>query len=158
MNKATMQWWLLFCLQALFVSLAIYFRIHEQIWEADWTKLSFGIAGIWLVSSIFFGYWHRMTDPEKISSLNRRIEVGWYLSELCMALGMVGTVVGFLLMLGTSFTNIDVQNTASLQQALSSMAQGMSTALYTTLVGLIASIFMKSQLINLEYMRDGLQK
>jgi len=60
-------------------------------------------------------------------------------------------------MLGTAFSNIDVSNVSSLQQALASMAVGMSTALYTTLVGLIASIFLKSQLVNLEHLADGLE-
>ena len=155
MNKATMQWWLLFCLQVLVVSIAVYFGLHIEIWLSDFTKLSFLILLLWAITSIFIGFWHRITDPTKIG---RRLEVGWYIAETCMALGMVGTVVGFLLMLGTSFNNIDVNNTASLQQALSSMAQGMSTALYNTLIGLISSIFLKSQLMNLEYMRDGLQK
>jgi len=63
---------------------------------------------------------------------------------------MVGTVTGFLYMLGTAFENIDVSNTQTLQDALSNMAIGMSTALYTTLTGLIASIIIKIQLVNYE--------
>ena len=67
---------------------------------------------------------------------------------------MVGTVTGFLLMLGTAFSNIDVTNSASLQKALEFMAVGMSTALYTTLVGLICSLIIKVQLVNLEVAID----
>ena len=53
-------------------------------------------------------------------------------------------------MLGTAFSNIDVSNAATLQQALSDMAIGMSTALYTTLIGLVCSLIIKVQLVNLE--------
>ena len=60
-------------------------------------------------------------------------------------------------MLGTAFTNIDVNDTVTLQTALTNMALGMSTALYTTLVGLIVSLFLKSQLVNLEHYADGLR-
>ena len=63
---------------------------------------------------------------------------------------MIGTVIGFLLMLGTAFTNLDVSNSAALQDALASMAVGMSTALYTTLIGLVSSLILKVQLVNLE--------
>jgi biopolymer transport protein ExbB/TolQ len=77
-------------------------------------------------------------------------EVGWFIAETCLGLGMVGTITGFLLMLSTTFSNIDVSDVATLQQALADMALGMSTALYTTLIGLISSILIKIQLINLE--------
>ena len=77
-------------------------------------------------------------------------EVGWFIAESCLALGMVGTVTGFLLMLGTAFANIDVTNAVSLQNALGVMAIGMSTALYTTLIGLVCSLIIKVQLVNLE--------
>ena len=53
-------------------------------------------------------------------------------------------------MLGTAFANVYVSNSATLQQALSDMAVGMSTALYTTLVGLVSSLIIKVQLVNLE--------
>ena len=76
--------------------------------------------------------------------------VGWFISESCLALGMVGTVTGFLIMLGTAFANVDVSNAVTLQQALSDMATGMSTALWTTLVGLVCSLIIKVQLVNLE--------
>ena len=46
--------------------------------------------------------------------------------------------------------NVDVSNAMTLQQALSDMATGMSTALWTTLVGLVCSLIIKVQLVNLE--------
>ena len=67
-----------------------------------------------------------------------------------LALGMIGTVAGFILMLGSSFEGLDVEDTASLKSTLTAMALGMSTALYTTLTGLIFSQFTKIQLVNLE--------
>ena len=68
----------------------------------------------------------------------------------CLALGMIGTVIGFLLMLGTAFSDLDVTSSEALQAALASMAVGMSTALYTTLIGLVCSLIIKVQLMNLE--------
>jgi biopolymer transport protein ExbB/TolQ len=72
-----------------------------------------------------------------------------------LSLGMIGTVAGFILMLGESFESIDTANPESLKAALRSMALGMSTALYTTLTGLILSQALKIQLINLESGEDN---
>ena len=43
-----------------------------------------------------------------------------------------------------------MHDVVSLQSALMTMAAGMSTALYTTLIGLISSLLIKIQLVNLE--------
>jgi biopolymer transport protein ExbB/TolQ len=60
-------------------------------------------------------------------------------------------------MLGTAFENIDVTNTRTLQDALAAMARGMSTALYTTLIGLMSSLIIKVQLVNYETTETQLQ-
>ena len=62
----------------------------------------------------------------------------------------VGTVCGFIIMLGTAFVDIDVGNILSMQNALSQMSIGMSAALYTTLMGLLSSLVIKIQLVNVE--------
>lgn len=152
-QQAFMTWYLMLCIQTVLISIAVYFDAHRLIWQNDQTKLSLVIVLMWVAGSILIGLWHRKTTATDIQN---NAKIGWYLAETCLALGMIGTVAGFLLMLGTAFTNIDVSNTQSLQTALAGMALGMSTALYTTLVGLVASIFLKSQLVNLEHYADGL--
>lgn len=154
-KQAFMTWYLLVCLQLVAISIGVYFDAHQLIWKHDQTKISLFIVLIWIVGSVLVGIWHTKKTANDIR-INAR--VGWYLAETCLALGMVGTVAGFLMMLGTAFNDIDVSNTQSLQIALSSMALGMSTALYTTLTGLIASIFLKSQLVNLEHHADGISR
>ena len=63
---------------------------------------------------------------------------------------MIGTVTGFILMLGTAFNDLDVTQIESVQAALVNMSLGMSTALYTTLMGLISSLAFKIQLVTIE--------
>ena len=154
MQRALITWYLLTVLQAFVFATAVYFDLHINLWNEDQTKISFAILTLWAVSSLFIGIWHTKKTQFEIQNLSK---VGWYLAETALALGMLGTLAGFLLMLGTAFTNIDVNDTVTLQTALTNMALGMSTALYTTLVGLIVSIFLKSQLINLEHYADGLR-
>jgi hypothetical protein len=76
--------------------------------------------------------------------------VGWFITELLLAMGMIGTVIGFILMLGGSFESLNVNDTGSVKNALTDMALGMSTALYTTLVGMVCSQVLKVQLVNVE--------
>ena len=147
-GKKLLKWWLIFCLTLLGFGTLYHFNMHSQLYYADVTKLSFLIIIIFVFTSIWIG--RKTYDLESTSVIDDKIDVGWFIAESCLALGMVGTVTGFLYMLGTAFENIDITDATTLQDALASMAKGMSTALYTTLTGLIASLIIKVQLVNYE--------
>ena len=53
-------------------------------------------------------------------------------------------------MMLSGFSSIDFENIESVQSLIGEMGYGMSTALATTLVGLIASILLKLQFFLLE--------
>jgi len=147
-----LKWWLLSCLTAVFCYIAYYLGFFTELYENDVTKLSFLIIGLYIVVSCFTGYWiYRKANGVNVST---QTNVGWFISESMLALGMIGTVAGFILMLGGSFSDIDTSNPDTLKAALKSMALGMSTALYTTLVGLVCSQLYKIQLVILESMRN----
>jgi hypothetical protein len=146
--ESLLKWWLIFCLTLLGFGTAVFFDVHELLFEADVTRLSYLILFIFVCTSVWIGTKTYQVSIKK--NYSQSSEVGWFIAESCLALGMVGTVTGFLLMLGTAFANVDVTNSVTLQQALSDMAIGMSTALWTTLVGLISSLIIKVQLVNLE--------
>ena len=146
--KSVLKWWLILCITILGLCTCIYFNIHKDLYAADVTRLSFLIISIFICTSVWIG-----SKTYKVGihqDYDQKSDVGWFVSESCLALGMVGTVTGFLIMLGTAFENVDVTNAATLQQALSDMATGMSTALWTTLVGLVSSLIIKVQLVNFE--------
>jgi hypothetical protein len=147
-GKKLLKWWLIFCLTILGFGTLYHFNVHSLLYYADVTKLSFLIIIIFMFTSIWIG--RKTYDLETTSVVDDTVDVGWFVAESCLALGMVGTVTGFLYMLGTAFENIDVTNATTLQDALASMARGMSTALYTTLTGLITSLIIKIQLVNYE--------
>lgn len=140
-------WWVIVCFQILILSLGFVTGIWTHIWEVDITRISFVIVGIWAVSTCVLGWLHSSNVSQSTKKLS---PVVWFLAESCLALGMIGTVAGFLFMLLSAFGNINIDDTASMQQALQQMALGMGTALYTTLVGLVCSLFIKAQLVNLE--------
>ena len=146
--KSLLKWWLIFCLTLVGMCTCVYFNIHKELYVADVTRLSFLIISIFSCTSVWIGMKTYRVGIQQ--DYNQQSNVGWFISESCLALGMVGTVTGFLIMLGTAFANVDVTNSTTLQQALSDMATGMSTALWTTLVGLVCSLIIKVQLVNLE--------
>jgi hypothetical protein len=147
-GRKLLKWWLIFCLTLLGFGTLYYFNMYSHLYYADVTKLSFLIIIIFMFTSVWIG--RKTYDLETTSVIDEKIDVGWFIAESCLALGMVGTVTGFLYMLGTAFENIDITDATTLQDALASMAKGMSTALYTTLTGLIASLIIKVQLVNYE--------
>jgi len=149
-GKKLLKWWLIFCLTILGFGTLYHFEVHSLLYYADVTKLSFLIIIIFMFTSIWIGRKTYDLETTSVNCLDDTIDVGWFVAESCLALGMVGTVTGFLYMLGTAFENIDVTNATTLQDALASMARGMSTALYTTLTGLITSLIIKIQLVNYE--------
>jgi flagellar motor component MotA len=74
----------------------------------------------------------------------------WFVSEMVITLGMIGTVIGFIYMLYSVFSNLNINDTYAIQESLTQMASGMGTALLTTLVGLVSSVLIKSQLVMVE--------
>ena len=146
--KSLLKWWLIFCVTILGIGTCFYFDIHKSLYEADITRLSFLILIVFGCTSVWIGSLTYRVGV--LQDYNQRSDVGWFISESCLALGMVGTVTGFLIMLGTAFADVDVSNAVTLQKALSEMSVGMSTALWTTLVGRVCSLIIKVQLVNLE--------
>ena len=138
--QTQLKWYGIFCSSILMVFLCYYFGILHELYQTDFTKLSWVIIAIFFAMSIALGYKLHKKDV-------RTTDFGWFVAESMLSIGMVGTVIGFIYMLTTIFTGLDVQQVATVQQALSDMATGMGTALWTTLVGLIFSIIYKTQLV-----------
>lgn len=76
-------------------------------------------------------------------------EAGWFLSSLLLKLGLLGTIVGFVFMLG-ALEAIKTLSYADLPQMLGRMGSGMGISLYTTLVGLLANMALGLQNLMLD--------
>lgn len=76
--------------------------------------------------------------------LANRHAFGHFASDVLLKLGLLGTVVGFILML-MPVGEIDEFDPSLMQQLLSAMSGGMAVALYTTLAGLVTSTLLKLQ-------------
>lgn len=76
--------------------------------------------------------------------LNKQLKIGLLVSDMMLKLGLLGTIVGFILMLAP-ISNIDAYDVSTLKTALSSMSGGMAIALFTTLAGLVGGILLRTQ-------------
>ena len=76
------------------------------------------------------------------ASFRRRTKIGTYGTDLLYKLGMLGTMVGFVLMLNSmgDLSSFDVD---TLRGALQKMIAGMAVSLLTTIAGLIGGILLR---------------
>ena len=154
-----LKWWFFAVLISVGAASLIGSGGISVLWEKDFTRLSFLLLSIFFIMSGWCGYktWtlSRFIDEGKakedrhiVERIEHLIEVGWFTSDMCLTIGMVGTVIGFIVML-SGFTTIDLENVKTIQGLIKSLGSGMSTSLLTTLTGLVCSILLKIQYFNL---------
>ena len=78
------------------------------------------------------------------SEFEKQISYGVVASDVALKLGLLGTIIGFILML-KPIADLNSTSPEDLKMALSSMSSGMAVALYTTLTGLIVSTLLRIQ-------------
>lgn len=156
MDNYTMLRWLVIFVSSLLTTGLLYHKgVFHTLWTVDISGLSFVILSIYWILSCFIGVIsHRLLNnpvgSAEYSDSSRYVGGCWYASELLMAIGMMGTLIGFMIMLGPALAGLDPNNLVVAKDAIFKMASGMSTAVASTLVGLITSQLIKLQLINLE--------
>ena len=149
------------------------------ILEGDKSQISKVIAGLWIISSIYWLYLSKTISDERNSFENmefinkkllvskffssleknedkevlinafesefeKKISYGVVASDVALKLGLLGTIIGFILML-KPIADLNSTSPEDLKMALSSMSSGMAVALYTTLTGLIVSTLLRIQ-------------
>jgi hypothetical protein len=69
---------------------------------------------------------------------------GAFASDTLMKLGLLGTIIGFIIMLAPIAT-LDAADKAGMKSSMGLMSDGMAIAMYTTLAGLVGSILVRIQ-------------
>ena len=80
-------------------------------------------------------------------------EIGWFATDIMLKLGLLGTIIGFIMMLG-SVANVKDFDVSTMQKILQLMSSGMGTALYTTMAGLTTSMLAAAQYYMLDRSAD----
>lgn len=120
--------------------------IVEKIWMTDVTMLTSVISLIFVAANVLLGYiaYNNDSYPPK-PRVARATDTVWFISEILMALGMLGTVIGLIAMLGANVVGSSAQDMSGIQSLLGNMWLHMGLALYTNAVGIICSIILKVQ-------------
>ena len=142
------RWWLFTCLLIIGTYFGLYFDIFSTVFDIDKTYLSSVISILFIGSTILTGY---RTWLFNYRNINTNTKLGWFCGEVMFSLGMIGTLIGFVMVFGDALAHIDLENQDNKAKIIADMGIGISTAIYTTLAGLVGSVLLWIQLINLEY-------
>jgi hypothetical protein len=70
--------------------------------------------------------------------------LGSFASDTLIKLGLLGTIIGFIVMLAP-IAGLDATDRTMMKSSMGLMSDGMAIAMYTTLAGLVGSILLKIQ-------------
>lgn len=139
-------WWItnLFVVSGIFW--AYHYGIVEKIWNDDVTMITSGLAILYVITTALIGYVAYTKD-----FTSKIVDACWFLSEQMLALGMLGTVIGFIYLLTAGITNASVADPTSLATLLANMSVGLGIALYTNATGILSSLITKALLYAVTY-------
>ena len=132
-------WWVIVCVSLLFTYLMYDFGLLIPFYTHDVTMLTYFITALLVGTTCSIGY------KNIVEGWDYNVE--WFISDVVITLGMIGTIIGFILMLSGTFDTLRIADVDSVRLLISSMSKGLYTALNTTLAGLISSVVLKAQLI-----------
>lgn len=139
-------WWITNLIVASGIFWAYRQGIVEKIWYDDVTMITTVLAFLYVLTTALIGYVAYTKD-----FTSKLVDACWFLSEQMLAIGMLGTVVGFIYLLSSGITSASVTDPTSLATLLANMSVGLGIALYTNAVGILASLVTKGLLYAVTY-------
>lgn len=111
----------------------------------DASYLSILIMTLYVGTTVFLGHIAFNTDTankEEKYKLLKKTNIGHFVAEHTISLGLLGTVIG----LAIATSNSLVEN-AVVNEIVSGLKEGLSVAFYTTISGLVCSMLLQLQLL-----------
>jgi hypothetical protein len=146
---SNLRWWLIFVCSVAGLILAGASGHVLAMWRIDHYKVSFVTLTTYFVVTVFIGRltW-RISHGDRTWHL--RFQEGYdYSVTLMTMLGLIGTVIGFMGLLATSFSSLTSADPSMARRAIGTLTSGSANALVNTLVGLMGAVGLKLQVINL---------
>lgn len=121
----------------------------------DVSYLTIVIMTLYVVISVMVGRLCYLSDKISKDSkkakkektyLSKRAEVGWFAAEHFFSLGLLGTVFGLCV---ATATNLNAE--AQVSDIVSGLKEGLHTAFYTTICGIVFSLPLQAQLMILRF-------
>lgn len=139
MNNLFVTWFLSFLAMLGGAYFAFEAGFFHFVYGADVSKLCFVILALFLYGYCRLG--KILFDGHRVTS--DKLDTGYEIADTSMALGMLGTVIGFIVM-SSSFTSVDFSDVNNIKDLFRLATDGMSTALYTTAFGLVSNIILRA--------------
>jgi hypothetical protein len=140
-----LKWWFMFCASVVGIGIAAYTGMIERLWIIDDTKLSFVILSLYILVSPYIGWLTYRVEKGFIIS-EKSIEWLEESSELMMRLAIMGTTLGFFILITQAFAGGTVIN----QQMIAEAAKGLAIIYLVTFVGVACSSAINLQVVNLK--------
>ena len=119
--------------------------------------ISILIMTLYIVVSGYVGrlcYLADKVDKKKVEhdldELSRRSEIGWFAAEHFFSLGLLGTIVGLIIA-----TSGSLDGALPLTEIVAGLKEGLNTAFYTTVCGIVFSLPLQVQLMILRFKLEG---
>ena len=148
-----------FLLNAVMVT-AIFFAeqkgLISTMVEADLSHISILIMFLYVCISGLVGRLCYLSDrlskdnaakkKKELEYLTKRSDVGWFAAEHFFSLGLLGTIIGLILA-----TEGSLDSSVPTAQIVAGLKQGLKTAFYTTVCGIVFSLPLQVQLMILKF-------
>ena len=152
MNTFT-KWFLLNAIMATAIFFAEQNKIISEIIKNDLSHISILIMSLYIIMSIYIGRLCFLSDKinkrkkkEAVSFLTKRSDIGWFTAEHFFSLGLLGTIIGLVIA-----TKGNLDSSLPTSEIVAGLKEGLNTAFYTTVCGIIFSLPLQVQLMILKF-------
>ena len=152
MNTFT-KWFLLNAIMATAIFFAEQNKIISEIIKNDLSHISILIMSLYIIMSIYIGRLCFLSDKinkrkkkEAVSFLTKRSDIGWFTAEHFFSLGLLGTIIGLVIA-----TKGNLDGSLPTSEIVAGLKEGLNTAFYTTVCGIIFSLPLQVQLMILKF-------
>jgi len=121
----------------------------QYIFEVDQSGISIIILAIFAMVTSWIG-WLTYKANKGTPATTGQVDDLYQYSDFMTVLGLIGTVIGLIIIMGPAFADIDVSDPITIEMAIKIIGSGIGTALVTTLVGSVCSLLAKLQIINFD--------
>jgi len=132
----------------------------STIIKNDLSHISILIMGLYLCVSLYVGRLCYLSDHMSEKSavkrkkekayLENRMDLGWFSAEHFFSLGLLGTIIGLIFA-----TSGSLDSSLPVGQIVAGLKEGLNTAFYTTVCGIIFSLPLQFQIMILKYKING---
>ncbi len=119
----------------------------------DVSHITILIMVLYVIVSAYVGRLCYLSDKinskrkdDAVDYLFKRADLGWFAAEHFFSLGLLGTIFGLCVA-----TTTNLSETAPVAQVVSGLKEGLNTAFYTTICGIVFSLPLQVQLMILKF-------